>query len=484
MFDSYVAFWARVKPQALAIAMLGPGITYAQFDRDIDRFAVGLEALDMPARGVVGLRLRSPYAHWLAVMALARLRVASASIPLRDRSAAEVIAAVRPSLLLSDTEADHATRVVVLSSDWITATLRKETAGVGERSCDAESIGRVSTSSGTTGVPKAMAFSWRKIIERAQRRALLDRSPDDTALVLGGNDTNFGFSQRVATWLAGAALVIGPDLAQLPSAFASLRPTVLTLSAGYLQVLVDALPESFQAIPSLRVHVGGAAVSPNLLRRTRLRLSSNVQVKYSSSECGAAARGPASLVEQYPGFAGYKLPWADIEVLDPAGAPCAAGVEGEVRIRSVEMVDSYYGDSRSSATALRDGWFYPGDVGAVMADGAIVITGRIDELINLGGMKVAPHVIEDVLRASPGVADCAVFALDRPEGSTALWAAVVRTAQFSQTDLPARLRAAVPKLPRLHVTLTDAIPRNDRGKPDLRRLRELATAAHASPADV
>jgi acyl-CoA synthetase (AMP-forming)/AMP-acid ligase II len=60
----------------------------------------------------------------------------------------------------------------------------------------------------------------------------------------------------------------------------------------------------------------------------------------------------------------------------------------------------------------------------------------------------------------------------------------VRTAQFSQTDLPARLRAAVPKLPRLHVTLTDAIPRNDRGKPDLRRLRELATAAHASPADV
>jgi acyl-CoA synthetase (AMP-forming)/AMP-acid ligase II len=188
MFDAYVAFWARVKPHELALSMLGPGITYAQFNRDIDRFAVGLEALGLPSRGGVGVRLPSPYAHWLTVMALVRLRVASASIPLCDAVACDVVAAVRPSLLVTDIDATHATRVVILSPDWITAILRGERALVAERSFDADGIGRISTSSGTNGAPKAMAVSWRMIIKRSQRRALLDRSLGDTALALAGND--------------------------------------------------------------------------------------------------------------------------------------------------------------------------------------------------------------------------------------------------------------------------------------------------------
>jgi acyl-coenzyme A synthetase/AMP-(fatty) acid ligase len=58
---------------------------------------------------------------------------------------------------------------------------------------------------------------------------------------------------------------------------------------------------------------------------------------------------------------------------------------------------------------------------------------------------------------------------------------VVRTEQHHQTDLAERLRAAVPRLPDLHVTFTNAVPRNDSGKPDLRRLRALAAAAQSSP---
>jgi hypothetical protein len=56
---------------------------------------------------------------------------------------------------------------------------------------------------------------------------------------------------------------------------------------------------------------------------------------------------------------------------------------------------------------------------------------------------------------------------------------VVRTELHDRTDLDAWLHAAMPDLPKLHVALTDAVPRNDRGKPDLRRLRALAASAQS-----
>jgi acyl-coenzyme A synthetase/AMP-(fatty) acid ligase len=479
MFDTYIAFWAKLKPQSLAIWNPDAGVTYAQFDRDINQFAAALEALDLPATGLVGVRLQNPYAHWLALMALSRLRCTSVSIPLRDAPGRQVLAVARPELLLAD-DADPPLpaelwgRVAALSPDWLAATLRSAAPPIPERACDPDAIGRVSLSSGTTGVPKAVPFTWRRIIERAQHRAVIDRGRDDVALILAGNDTNFGFGQRVATWVAGATVAMGPEVRQMPSAFPAMRPTVLILAAGYLRMLLQALPRNFQPIPTLRVRVGGGAMSPLLARQARLRLASDVQITYSSTEGGSIARGPATLLEAHPGAVGYKLPWTQVEAVDPGGQRCPPGVAGELRVRGTEMVAGYHTDHQQTAKSFRDGWFYSGDVGTIMADGEIRILGRVDEVMNFGGVKILPGAVENVLRGSPGVAEVAVFSVVTPAGVAALWAAVVRTDLFDQTELSGRLRQALPPLPALHIAFTDAIPCTDNGKVDVPQLRALA----------
>lgn len=63
------------------------------------------------------------------------------------------------------------------------------------------------------------------------------------------------------------------------------------------------------------------------------------------------------------------------------------------------------------ASRFADGWYYPGDVGAIDAEGYFFLRGRSDDVINVGGVKVYPADIEAALAAHPAVAEAAVVAL-------------------------------------------------------------------------
>ncbi len=481
MFDAYVSYWARQKPHALAITTLVTSVTYQQFDRDIDRVVTALAEIAPPAAGLVGVQLANHYLHWLVLMALSRMGVVSASIPAAGPSASDVLAVLQPHLLLTDTPAEAACRVVGISADWIARTLRAPAVAAERRRYDPNAIGRIATSSGTTGTRKAIPYSWDTIVERARRRACLDMAGSDTVLVTIGLDANYGFGQRVAAWIVGASVAMGPELERLPAALPTLRPTVLVMSSGHLQALIAALPADFRPMPGLRLRVGGSSVPRSLAREARLRLSSDVIVGYSSSEAGIVARGPAALLDEHPGAVGYRLPWADIEAIDAEGRPCPAGVAGELRVRSADMVAGYHDDDAQTRKSFRDGWFYPGDIGTIMADGAIRIDGRNDDVINLNGWKLLPSAIEDVVQACPGVLDAAAFSLRGSAGIEAPWVAIVRSDRFEWTELSGRLHDRLPNLPALQTVWLDKIPRNSVGKVDRKLLRRSA-AAMAVPA--
>jgi acyl-CoA synthetase (AMP-forming)/AMP-acid ligase II len=126
---------------------------------------------------------------------------------------------------------------------------------------------------------------------------------------------------------------------------------------------------------------------------------------------------------------------------------------------------------------FKDAWFYPGDVGRIYPDGLVVITGRTNEVINRGGIIVAPEVIEEVLRLDSRVQDIAVVGVLNAAGIEEIWAAVV-----SDTELDARtmIEASRPKLNEKvpdRIIRIDAIPRNENGKIKRNELRELLRSA-------
>ncbi len=113
-----------------------------------------------------------------------------------------------------------------------------------------------------------------------------------------------------------------------------------------------------------------------------------------------------------PGSAGLPV-GVQLRVVDQQGRRCAPGELGRVQIRGPGVVQGY-------ATAVArspigpDGWLETGDLGHRDADGYLFLAGRSDDVINRGGEKVHPRLIEDVLLAHPGVRSAVVVGTPDP----------------------------------------------------------------------
>ena len=95
--------------------------------------------------------------------------------------------------------------------------------------------------------------------------------------------------------------------------------------------------------------------------------------------------------------------------MDSEGRRLPAGKRGEIALRGPTITRGYDNDAAATASAFRDGWFRTGDLGYLDADGYLFIVGRIKEIINRGGQKVAPAEVEQALLSHPDVVEAAVF---------------------------------------------------------------------------
>ena len=147
------------------------------------------------------------------------------------------------------------------------------------------------------------------------------------------------------------------------------------------------------------------------------------------------------------------------------------------------IASGYLGDPGLTADHFHtdaDGtrWFRTDDLGALDDSGHLTISGRADDLVNTGGVKVAPGPVEDALvRFVPGVRDAVVVGVPDPTWGQLVAAAVTITAGSpvpTLADVRARLRDALPPaaLPRV-VRVVDEVPWRGPGKPDRAALREV-----------
>jgi acyl-CoA synthetase (AMP-forming)/AMP-acid ligase II len=125
-----------------------------------------------------------------------------------------------------------------------------------------------------------------------------------------------------------------------------------------------------------------------------------------------------------PGTAGPPLDGYALEVRDVHGEPQGEGQAGELWISGPTMFAGYWRRPDLTARTHQDGWLRTGDLVRIV-DGRLIHEGRMDDLMKLGGMWVAPATIESVLRRHPGVRDAAVVAVGEETGVPRLAAQVV-----------------------------------------------------------
>jgi long-chain acyl-CoA synthetase len=174
------------------------------------------------------------------------------------------------------------------------------------------------------------------------------------------------------------------------------------------------------------------------------------------------------------GSVGLPVPGCTVQIRDDAGRVLAPGEDGEICVQSPGVLSGYWQAPDATATAVRDGWLYTGDIGHLDADGYVYVVDRKKDLIIRGGFNVYPRDVEDVLLTHPAVAQAAVVGRPDPRlGEEVIGFVALRpgaTATEDELVAHAKARLAATKYPR-EVRIVSTIPLTSVGKLDRKRLR-------------
>ena len=158
---------------------------------------------------------------------------------------------------------------------------------------------------------------------------------------------------------------------------------------------------------------------------------------------------------------------AEIAILDTEGLRLSPGEHGEIALRGPTITRGYDNDPAATWEAFRDGWFRTGDLGYLDEEGYLFIVGRIKEVINRGGQKIAPGEVEEALLSHPDVVEAAAFSVPHARLGADVAAAVVLrpNATLSPPKLRdfVRKRLASFKVPGL-IRIVPDIPKGAGGK--------------------
>ena len=332
--------------------------------------------------------------------------------------------------------------------------------------------------SGTTSRPKGVVSTHASL--RAQMESLVEAwewtSDDQILHVLPLHHTH-GIVNVLCCALRSGACCEMPARFDADAAWERLASGDLTLFMA-VPTIYHRLIAAWDAAPDrqidraagcarVRLMVSGSAALPvPTLERWR-EVSGHVLLeRYGMTEIGMALSNPLDGPRR-PGFVGTPLPGVEARLVDEQGDDVAAGTPGEIVVRGPGIFLEYWRRPDATRDAFRDGWFGTGDI-AVIEDGAWRILGRASvDILKTGGYKISALEVEDVLRAHPAIAECAVVGVPDIEWGDLVCAAVVLRAghDLSLDTLQqwAATRLAPYKVPRRLRTM-DALPRNALGK--------------------
>src|SRR5216683_2197809 len=341
----------------------------------------------------------------------------------------------------------------------------------------AADIGLVLHTSGTTSRPKRvplrndnLAASVGNIV------AAYGLSPEDVSLCIMPLFHVHGL-------VASAGTVVAPERFS-PLGFWPLmqayRPTWFTASPTPHQLVLARLQSDRPAgAERLRfVRSCSSALSPAQMTLMEQRFGVPVLEAYGMTEAShQMASNPLPPDARFAGSVGRGT-GVDIAIFDEAGKSMPAGAPGEVVIRGPNVMHGYENNPQANAASFVDGWFRTGDLGTLDNARYLRLIGRLKELINRGGEKIAPREIDEVLESHPAVKEAVAFGVPHPTWGEEVAAAVVLTAPATEKELLAysRERLADFKVPkRLH--FVESIPRTPTGKVQRRFVAEQMTRA-------
>jgi len=462
-----------------AIAVRAPGrppLTYDRLLRAVDAACAAILADGVPPGARIAIAL--PPGPELAVAVLAAASAGSAA-PLNpastERELRRSLDDLGPAALIvapaSDTPARDAAGALGLRLLELPATDAGDPdAAASDRGGD--DVALVLHTSGTTSRPKTVPLTHANLCASARNvRDALGLTAGDLCLDVMPLFHVHGLVAGVLASIAAGAGVVCPP-AFSPSRFWSwmdeLAPTWYTASPSLHQAIAAHAPPGLACGTSLRFVRSCSASLPAVTRRHLESLFRVPVVEaYGMTEAAhqVTSQRPAD-GSPAPGSVGVAV-GTEVAVVDDNAALLPAGSPGEVVVRGPNVMRGYAGDAEVDRSAFAAGWFRTGDRGHLDAAGRLHLSGRIKEIVNCGGEKVAPAEVDEVLLEHPDVRQAAAFGVPDARLGERVAAAVVLDASSDATERDLRRfvadRLAPFKVP-ARIVFVDELPRGATGK--------------------
>ena len=337
----------------------------------------------------------------------------------------------------------------------------------------AHSGGMLLQSSGTTGLPKIVRRSIASLdaVSSNMVRAV-GFTPQDRILATLPLCHSYGVEHGLlAPHWAGSCVHLchGFDL-----------PTVLRELSGGQVTLFPGVPFMFEILTKTgdsalrfnslrRAYSAGGPLPPEVYEAFLHRYSIRVSQLYGATEIGSVLFNDPNHPHFDPASVGHPMDGVSVRIVNVneprIDQPLPIGAEGQVAIAATSMLSEYVGDDPPPLLA---GHFLTGDLGKLDTHGALTLTGRLKLLIDVGGLKVNPLEVEQVLSQHPLVADCVVVPMSLTTTVTRLKAIVTlrdQSVELLPEDLRrfARQRLSAYKVPRV-IEVRPSLPKTPTGK--------------------
>ncbi len=345
--------------------------------------------------------------------------------------------------------------------------------------------------SGTTGLPKGVAYSHRSVYLHSLASMAADTfaiSNRDRILMVPPMFHANAWGMPYSGWLAGSDLILpGPHLQSqhLALLVAQERPTLMAAVPTILNDLLQVHARTPLDLASFRTIVsGGSAVSASLIERVKAAWGVDVVQGWGMTETSPMCvlsfppreTGPEGET-RWRAKAGRPVPGMHVRIVDDADQPLPEDgtAMGHLQLRGPWVTGGYLNEAPEDVRLTADGWLRTGDVGRIDRLGFVEVTDRAKDLIKSGGEWISSADLENAIAALPGVAEAAVFAIPDPRWEERPLAVVVTEpgCEFVPTALRAALREGFARfmIPE-YWARADFIPRTSVGKYDKRTLRE------------
>ena len=289
-----------------------------------------------------------------------------------------------------------------------------------EDTCCENQVAEIIFTSGSTGTPKGVMITHQNIMSNTQSIIqYLSLSSQDIMEVVLPFFYCYGLSLLHTHLRVGASMVFNNSFMFLGTVINDLKKYKCTGFAGvpshYQMLLKKSQKFKNTHFPDLRYVTQAGGKLHNVYIDEFIQAFPNIDfyVMYGQTEATARLSYlPANMVIEKRGSIGKGIPDVTLKIVKDNGDDVGFGEEGELLAKGKNIMLGYYKELEETKKTIIDGWLHTGDIAVADKDGYFYLTARKKEIIKVGGKRVSPKEIEEVILTVPQVLQCSISGVD------------------------------------------------------------------------